>query len=472
MPQEQLYFRASFPPQAAVAPPPGAVPTTGGPHLSDIQTDSSTTYHRSGGVSEHSRSPIMTAGRLPIDNQQRELQFPMTTLPQAISTQQQLSKTPSGYFGAPEPYDNAPFDLQSLNSQPTGSHPGSHTRPLFTTATQLPAQNKESVYSFSSMNPATNSMTTMQQASYLMPQSEVVPKSSPSPYMDEQVPALTTQPKFNWKDNACIVSRDPLLNNDGDALYRFILDHMDPPSVQLHCFGSHVVTELVAHGSSAKMKKTTVVDFNFVVDLALSMKPGSGELYTCGDDVVTYRGGMVKKIGVKGSPVKTVRDWVRNYTGSPKTGKEFRFNKVISEIDMPKIRDAVNQIISSTGYSSVQNVYFTVGNSSIKVQADSSLTRMPADGLKYLRWIDLVYPFVWMYRRFGKQGGKWDVCRASFTCNRDPRDPHKVIGVPLGDGDWVKIWERTIRLGIRNRIQTTQPIYRPTADDSEVIVFD
>jgi hypothetical protein len=98
---------------------------------------------------------------------------------------------------------------------------------------------------------------------------------------------------------------------------------------------------------------------------------------------------------------------------------------------------------------------------------------MLTDGLiKYLPWVDLVYPFVWMYRRFGKQGGKWDVCKASFPCNRDPRDSHKVIGVPLGDGDWVKIWERTIRLGIRNRIQTTQPIYRPTANDSEVIVFN
>ena len=129
---------------------------------------------------------------------------------------------------------------------------------------------------------------------------------------------------------------------------------MDPPSVQLHCFGSHVVTEVVAH-RTAETKKTTVVDFNFVIDLALSMKPRSGELYACGDDVIAYRGGMVKKVGVKGSPVKTVRDWACNYAASPKAGKEFQFNKVrrsnfalyyklstlqvVSGIDMPKIRD-------------------------------------------------------------------------------------------------------------------------------------
>jgi len=78
-----------------------------------------------------------------------------------------------------------------------------------------------------------------------------------------------------------------------------------------------------------------------------------------------------------------------------------------------------------------------------------------------------------MYRRYGKEGGKWDVCRASYACNRDPRDPPNVVGgVPLGGGDWVKIWERTIRLGVGNNIRTSQPIYRPTANDSGVIVFD
>jgi hypothetical protein len=98
---------------------------------------------------------------------------------------------------------------------------------------------------------------------------------------------------------------------------------------------------------------------------------------------------------------------------------------------------------------------------------------MLTDGLiKFLLWVVLAYPFIWMYRRFGKQGGKWDVCRASFTCSRDPRDPPNMTGVPLGDGDWVKLWEKTIRLGVGNQIQTTQPIYRPAANDSNAIVFD
>jgi hypothetical protein len=64
---------------------------------------------------------------------------------------------------------------------------------------------------------------------------------------------------------------------------------MDFPSVRLHCYGRHVVTEL---GRPAETKK--VIDFDFVIDLALSMKLGPGALYTYEDDVMAYRGGMVR----------------------------------------------------------------------------------------------------------------------------------------------------------------------------------
>jgi hypothetical protein len=47
---------------------------------------------------------------LPIDNQQWDLQFQRTAFPQAITMEQQLLKILSGYFGAPEPYDDAPYD--------------------------------------------------------------------------------------------------------------------------------------------------------------------------------------------------------------------------------------------------------------------------------------------------------------------------------------------------------------------------
>ena len=113
----------------------------------------------------------------------------------------------------------------------------------------------------------------------------------------------------------------------GDALYRFILDHMDRPKVRLHCFGSHVESRITARAGKVKTKKTTIIDFNFVIDLSLSMNRTSGELYTFGNNTLAFRGKMDKEVGEAGGP-QSVRDWTRSYAESPKTGKKFKFYKV------------------------------------------------------------------------------------------------------------------------------------------------
>ena len=137
---------------------------------------------------------------------------------------------------------------------------------------------------------------------------------------------------------------------------------------------------------------------------------------------------------------------------------------------------AINQIINSTGHSTHRKVRFSVTQSTIQVRADSTLMTMLMDKfIAFLLWLVCVYPIVWLVRRYGKNGGKWDTCRAEYVCDRDPRDPIDAPlgqGVPLGEGDWVKVWERTLRLAVGNRIKTSSPIYRPTANDSGVILFD
>jgi hypothetical protein len=70
-----------------------------------------------------------------------------------------------------------------------------------------------------------------------------------------------------------------------------------------------------------------IVDFDFVIDLALSMNRGSGKLYTVDNDTLAYRGKMMEELGEIEGP-KTVREWARDYAESTKTGKEFRFQKV------------------------------------------------------------------------------------------------------------------------------------------------
>ena len=129
----------------------------------------------------------------------------------------------------------------------------------------------------------------------------------------------------------------------GDALYRFILDHMNLPKVRLHCYGSHVETKVTAHKGKVETTETTIVDFNFMIDLSLSMNQASGELYTLENNTLAFRGSMDKEVGNVGGP-QTVRDWTRSYAESPKTGKKFKFEKVrwsfLLRLFMPYIKNS------------------------------------------------------------------------------------------------------------------------------------
>ncbi|KAF8905558.1 hypothetical protein CPB84DRAFT_1844963 [Gymnopilus junonius] len=74
-----------------------------------------------------------------------------------------------------------------------------------------------------------------------------------------------------------IVSHDPHLNSDGEALYRFILaQSATPPTYRLHCHGTHSetrtrwVTQRDSQGRSRTRQETyneTVTDFDFCMDI-------------------------------------------------------------------------------------------------------------------------------------------------------------------------------------------------------------
>jgi hypothetical protein len=107
------------------------------------------------------------------------------------------------------------------------------------------------------------------------------------------------------------------------------MDNLDHPTFQLHCYGSHTVTDIVANGKEVKTKQRTIVDFDFVIDLALSMQRGPGTMYVLDDSTWQYRGAMTKEMGKPQMP-QSVHAWARDYAASLKTGKEFRFRKVLA----------------------------------------------------------------------------------------------------------------------------------------------
>ncbi|KAH9858151.1 hypothetical protein C2E23DRAFT_167224 [Lenzites betulinus] len=107
-------------------------------------------------------------------------------------------------------------------------------------------------------------------------------------------------------DDGEIVSRDPHLNKDGDALYRFIMTHaQERPEMLLHVKGSHVETANVkysvpqADGGKPKDTQTqfsaTVSDFNFYIDVGRHICHGPIH-WTVPDEVPEYRGKLYPEV--------------------------------------------------------------------------------------------------------------------------------------------------------------------------------
>ena len=227
MQHAQPYAQASFPPQAVVAHPRSAtMPTMMGgpsPQPTGVQTwGGNNPYHyvAEGGVPEPSRAATMPPVHSPV---QLEPQIPMTVPQQAITTQQHLSiPTANGYFGAvahPPPVITQ-FGQQTMAPNGGGGHLQSQTwSPGSATIIDHSVnQSMQSAYPPSPQSPATQvsySTVVAQQASYVPANTDETSVPPPPPYKDEQVPALTTQPRFDWTDDGGIVSKDPLLNTNG-----------------------------------------------------------------------------------------------------------------------------------------------------------------------------------------------------------------------------------------------------------------
>ena len=230
MQHPQLYTQASFPPQGVVAHPRSAtMPTmTGGmsPQPTGVQTWGGTNpyyYAAEGSVPEHSRVATMPPGHSPVDMKQLEPQIPMTVPQPAITTQQHLSiPAANGYFGAavqPPPVVTQ-FGQKTYAVYGGGGHVQSQTWSpgSATIADHSVNQNMQSAYPPSPQSPAMQasySTVVMQQASYVPANNTEMTAPPPPPYKDEQVPALTTQPRFDWTGTEGIVSKDPLLNTNG-----------------------------------------------------------------------------------------------------------------------------------------------------------------------------------------------------------------------------------------------------------------
>ncbi|RDB28470.1 hypothetical protein Hypma_015550 [Hypsizygus marmoreus] len=271
-----------------------------------------------------------------------------------------------------------------------------------------------------------------------------------------------------------LVSHDPHLNTDGEALYRFLLAQADKtPSYRLHCKGTHDehrtrwVTEHHSsdgrHDTRLESYSETVTDFDFYIDIGpgFATKPIH---WSVADDEPAYRGLMVREVesvghkrvvkraerkayakwseereamgyppwvvGLDGwteetaeanvvalRSSKSLRQWADEYCASPKLLKEFVYHKVLYGWNIQQLKAAIRSCIKSTMYQGSVTVELKETGSKIYIRPDNKLSRMLSNKwLKFLSIILFIFPFIWLFKRFhSRGGGRWEVCGGAYA---------------------------------------------------------
>ncbi|KAJ7092700.1 hypothetical protein C8R44DRAFT_816319 [Mycena epipterygia] len=371
----------------------------------------------------------------------------------------------------------------------------------------------------------------------------------PGPGGEEPPPVFTPYEAecFN-AGSGSIVSHDPHLNCDGEALYRFLLSQSTTvPEFRLHCRGTHTETRYrhVTHRNSDGRTRTrresyteTVVDFDFLIDASRFSGPVH---WSVEDAEPAYRGGMVREVDspegkrkatraeikafkgwledrtARGLPPwvtsidawsegmstnatvlkssRTLRQWADEYCASPKHLKEFTYEKVVYGWNIRQLENAVRASILAAPYHGDVAVKFNTTASTVYIRPDNRLSRMLSNKwLKFLSIILLIFPFIWLFKRFhSRGGGSWSVCGGAYalkswvpvvepiaqdisTAKAQPPPPtaenRNLITTSDGtsrlsgvrEGEWFRKWQPTIVRAVCNHYQSTTPLYNTTEE--------
>ena len=225
---------------------------------------------------------------------------------------------------------------------------------------------------------------------------------------------------------------------------------------------------------------------------------------------------------------KTLRQWADEYCASPKYLKEFVYKKVLIFFasillqyifpfvffknlwlqvlygwNMQQIETAIRSTIESSPYDGSITIDLTTYGSKVYIRPNNAVSRMLSNKwLKFLSIILLIFPFIWLFKRFhSRGGGRWEVCGGAYTLKqwvplepgeevesdplppynpfltnsalipsssqttlRSPRymqtptGPKKLLG--LREGEWFRNWERVIIRAVIGRYQSSVPLSR------------
>lgn len=162
---------------------------------------------------------------------------------------------------------------------------------------------------------------------------------------------------------------------------------------------------------------------------------------------------------------------------------------------------AVVAAVKSTYYRGTLTVKFETHGDQVHVRADHSLSRALSNKwIKFLLIITLIYPFIWLFRRFNPSGGgKWEVCGAAYALmSWQPVQPEDEVSGPpppfseeepvwasqgtgrtrrmklvgTREGEWFQKWETTIKRAVSGRCQSDVPLAEPDAPTPAALVLD
>ncbi|KAI9433004.1 hypothetical protein H4582DRAFT_2082825 [Lactarius indigo] len=306
----------------------------------------------------------------------------------------------------------------------------------------------------------------------------------PEPFLEggEDPPEFTPYKAEHWvSNNGEIISHGCHLNEDGEALYRFLLSQAEtPPTFLVHCRSTHdekcscrvEKTDLEGHEYTGTVFDTkTITDFDFTIEHQV-LPPATQ--WTVGDEEPAYRGHMSKEVGPPGEATKedgatidsfetwlverrshglppwlakerlasfpistverphrcqcsvlqsswTLRQWTDDYCQSRKIFKEFVYRKVVYGWDLDTLEAAIHGAIKSTRYRGDHvEVEFQSRNSMVIVRPDMRISRAISNlWIKFLLIITLIYPCIWLFQHLHPRGGgRWEVGGGAYALKR------------------------------------------------------
>lgn len=88
--------------------------------------------------------------------------------------------------------------------------------------------------------------------------------------------------------------------------------------------------------------------------------------------------------------------------------------------NLQQLESAVRHIIVSSLYQGTVEVEFKTRSSKVYIRPDNKLSRLLSNKwIKFLSIILLIYPFIWLFKRFNSRGGgSWEVCGSAHALKR------------------------------------------------------